>query len=317
MHDLTVDDVSVSYNQTYGTHLDTDNANITVTSFLAYNNLLTAFFVERSEGPVVISGSTLCGGNPAAYVSNRAFVFRGSESVTLTGNNLANSNGVTVTGPPGGFNISNWETGQPYFLDNQYLTLTQNVIEADSGQSVFSDSNLGGSDWANFQSTLTSNYNTWWNASSSTAFTVPTPKNNTAENFSGWQSTSGQDQQSIWAAPGFDPAAACSGLPDMTDYWFVIPFNASPAVVSAGGTATFSATVVPLSFTDTVELSSDGLQSIPGVTGSWSATSVGPNESATFTITTGGSTPAGTYPIVLIANSGNLTHTITVLLTVS
>ncbi|HEY6273225.1 MAG TPA: hypothetical protein VIX19_14695 [Terriglobales bacterium] len=102
----------------------------------------------------------------------------------------------------------------------------------------------------------------------------------------------------------------------MTDYWFVVPFTASPATVSPGRATAFTATVVPLDFNGTVQLNSDGVQSIPGARGSWSAGSVSPNGSATFTVTTSGSTPAGTYPVVLMANSGSLTRTVTVLVTV-
>ncbi|HEY6291057.1 MAG TPA: choice-of-anchor D domain-containing protein, partial [Terriglobia bacterium] len=49
---------------------------------------------------------------------------------------------------------------------------------------------------------------------------------------------------------------------------------------------------------------------------SWSATSVGASGTANFTLTPGSNTPSGTYPVTLIANSGSLTHTITVFVTV-
>jgi hypothetical protein len=36
-----------------------------------------------------------------------------------------------------------------------------------------------------------------------------------------------------------------------------------------------------------------------------------------LTVSTSSSTPAGTYPVTMIANSGNLTHTVTVSLVVN
>jgi hypothetical protein len=191
----------------------------------------------------------------------------------------------------------------------------QNVLEAGSGQRLFSDS-LDGTDWSSFATTLVSNYNTWWDGSNPTPFNVPTTSTGAPDSFSGWQGATGQDKQSVFAAPAGSPGPACSGTPDQADYWLAVPYDVSPTTVSPGVAAVFSATLVPLDFTSAVSLSDDGLESIPGATGSWSASELAPNASATFTVTTSSSTPAGTYPIVLMATSGSLTHDVTVLLTV-
>jgi hypothetical protein len=318
MHDLTLNEMTVSYNQTYGVHFDTDNANIAVTSLGAYANFVAQMLLELSEGPSTISGSTFCGGSPTtSYSGSFGMAIRNSEYATLTGNQFVNANqSLAVLGSSTPFVVTNWQTGQVYNLLTRNVTLSQNVSEAGSSQYVFGDS-VGGTGWSTFKTTLSSNYNTWWNSSSSTNFMVPTPKLGTLDNLATWQSTTGQDSKSTWSAPTGDPGSACSPSPDMTDFWFVVPPHVSPATVNRGSSATFVATLVPLMFNGTAQLSYDGVQSIPGATGSWSANSLSANGSATFTLNTSATTPAGTYPVVLLANSGNFTRTTTVLVTVN
>jgi len=314
MHDLTADGLDLNYNQSYAVHFDTDNENVTLSSVEAYGNQLVSIFVEKSQGPVSMANSAFCGGSQALSASNVGLVLRNSESVSVTGTSFVNYyNGVQVTGVAGGTPVSNWETGQAYQLVAKNLTLMQDVVEAGAGQRLFSDS-LGGADWTTFQGTLLSNYNTWWDGSNSKPFMVPTSKTGTAESFSGWQTVTGQDKQSVFQAPS--SSFACSAVPDRTDYWFVVPYTVSPATVGRGSAAAFTATLVPLGFNGTAQLSADGVQNIPGARGSWSASSIGPNGSATFTVTTGASTPAGTYPVVLMASSGGGVRTVTVLVTV-
>jgi hypothetical protein len=318
MHNLTLQGVNTSYNQTYGVHFDTDHLNVSASSMLSSQNLLFGMFVEANEGPVSFANSTFCGGSPSAFLSNSSFALRDSENVTVTGSNLLNSNAaVTVIGVAGGLERTNWETGQIYDLMNENFTLKNNALEALNGQDVFSDASLGGNDWQTFQSTLLSNNNTWWSPDNTMAYMVPVPNNNTAADFASWQTTTGQDTQSSWAAAsGSSPAAACSVPTGAVDYWFVVPYTQTSLTVSPGNSAVWTANVVPLGFTGTVALSHDGIENIPGATAGWSANSVGPNGVANFTVTPGQNTPAGTYPVTMIANSGNLTHTITALLVV-
>ncbi|HEY6273226.1 MAG TPA: hypothetical protein VIX19_14700 [Terriglobales bacterium] len=196
MHDLTIEGLELSYNQTYGVHFDTDNENVTMSSIVGQGNQLVSMFVEKSQGPVSIASSSFCAGSQALSASDVGMVLRNSESVTVTGSNFVNNYGdVSVTGIAGGIPVSNWETGQGYQLITQNLTLMQDVFQAGSGQRLFSDS-LGGTDWAAFQGTLASNYNTWWDGSNTKPFTVPISKTGATETFSGWQTTTGQDKQS-------------------------------------------------------------------------------------------------------------------------
>lgn len=305
-HDSTFNGLTATYNQTHGIHWDYDNANNTSTSIVSSQNLQMASFIESSEGPNSISNSYFCN-------SFGGIAMRFAEGVTLTGDTIYNNTigEIPITGTLGGISgVTNWETGQQYTLYTQNLTATGNTIEAVQGQQVFVDSYLGGSDWTNFATTLVSNNNTWWNATNSLDFMVPSPVPNTLLDFPGWQALTLQDLNSVWAAPSSSATAACQVTPDYPDYWFTID---NPSLtISPGAPAVFTATVTPLNFAGTVNLTSDGVQNIAGGSAAWSQNSISTAGSSTFTVSTGSTTPIGNYPIVLLGNSGNQTHTITV-----
>jgi YD repeat-containing protein len=67
-------------------------------------------------------------------------------------------------------------------------------------------------------------------------------------------------------------------------------------------------------FTSSVSLSATGLPT--GATASFSSSSVTPGAESILTVSTGSTTPAGTYPITITGTSGSLTHTATLTLTV-
>jgi hypothetical protein len=317
-HTDTLTNIQTYYNQTQGVHYDTDNENITINGLASNNDLNVGLFFEVTQGPVTVSGASVCAGSTLASTAFTAFGMRDSEFITVSGSNFVNAPfdlGVVET--PGGTWVTNWETGQQELLFTQNFSLTNSVVEAGSGQELFSVGTLVNSEWSDFQTSLSSNHNTWWDASNNSAFLVPVPATNTAVNFSSWQATTGQDQQSVFQAPSGNPAAACTGAPDMTDYWFLVPLNEDVLTVNPGFAAVWNASVFPLlGFNATVQLSSDGVQNIPNATASWSATSVAAGGTANFTLTPGSNTPSGTYPVTLIANSGSLTHTVTVFVTV-
>jgi hypothetical protein len=322
LHNATVEGLTTSYNQTFGIHWDTDNNTITADSVISSENLLSAAFSEKNEGPLTISNSYLCNGNPATGLNAMGFESRNSEFITLTGDVIANNvDQIQVVGVAGGILVTNWETGEVYNLITQNFTNSGNVIEGGNGQQLFVDGQLGGTDWTDFQTTLISDNNTWWDASNTKAFTVPTPSIWTKEDYTTWLSTTGQDQNSVFAAPNGDPTGPCQLTPDATDYWLTLPIlngiSTGVQAVSSGGAAVFTPTVVPLGFSGKVTLSADGVQNIPGATSSWSATSINTAGSANFTVTTSSSTPSGVYPVTIIANNGSLTKALNVTLLVN
>jgi hypothetical protein len=309
-HEHTINGATIAYNQTHGIHFDTDNANITASNVLTAQNVAIGIAVEKSEGPVAISGSTFCSNNLGVklnYMYQAGLTLRNSELVTLTNSHFYNNqvSQIGVIGVKGGIEIANWETGLTKNLLSQNFTHTGNTLEAVGTQQVFSDSYLGGTDWTMFQTTLSSNNNTWWNGTTGTAFVVPVSQ---LHPFSGWQSVTGQDLLSTWAKPA-DMTAACA-VTSAPDYWLLV--DNPGQTLSAAGNAVFSLQMLPFGgLQGTATLTADGLKEVSGLSGSLSATSSPLTGSFTLSVHAASTTAPGTYPITVIANSGNKTRTVT------
>jgi hypothetical protein len=317
VHDDTINNLTVSFNQGYGIHWDTDNANITTTGINATSNMMSGLFVEKDEGPITFSGAYVCNQNSAMAVGG--LVLRNSEGVSLTKSVLMNNlpNQITVIGLAGGIQVTNWETGVTSNLVTQNFTNTSNTIQGNtSSQGLFKDSYLNNSDWTSFQTTLKSSGNTWWNSQNSTTpFVVPTPKKGNKDSFSGWQGATLQDSNSSFKQPSSGVGAACSLTPVGTDYWLTA--NYASLTVSPGGTATYTLTVTPLNFTGTANLTLDGISEVSGLSATLSPNSIKTSGTSVLTVTAGSKTAAGTYSITILANSGSITRTVTVQLTVN
>jgi hypothetical protein len=305
----------VAYNQTHGIHWDTDVSNIKATGVVSAQNLVDGIFYEVIEGPASLSSSFVCSNNLRVhdnYLQAGGLELRNSEQISFMHNTLYN-NGATqinIQGVAGGITITNWQTGQVYNLVSEQFTHENNVVDAaSSSQQVFFDAYLGGTDWTQFQNTLKSNDNTWWNASNSSVFTVPFPKLGTKDQLSAWQLLTGQDEQSTWTKPPAAATTSCAVPVDFADYWITTD-SASHTI--ADNTAVLSVSTVPVgAFTGTAKLSSDGVEEVTGLSAKLSATSVAIPGTATLTVTAASDTPPGTYPITIIANHGSVTRTVT------
>jgi Abnormal spindle-like microcephaly-assoc'd, ASPM-SPD-2-Hydin/Protein of unknown function (DUF1573) len=330
-HGDTYTNVTVAWNQAYGIHWDTDNRNDTVTGLISADNLLSGAFLEKNEGPVNISGSYIC--NQTSSLSLGGLNLRNSgydsdfnavtPGISVTNSYIYNnySSQIVVQGTAGGLWVPDWQTNANYNLITGNFTNTGNIIEGvGSTQGVFSDGSLNGSDWTDFQTTLISNENDWWNATNSTTpFTVPVPATYTLTDFATWQADTSQDLTgSNFVAPAGDPFAACDSVtPPLTDYWVTVDNNSVTA--DPTGSGVYNLTFTSLAgFSGTINLSIDGITEVKGLSASFSPTSItgGAGTSVLTVTSTDGSTPAGTYSVVVIANSGNITHTVTVQLVV-
>jgi hypothetical protein len=318
-HDETYTNFTANYNQSFSIHYDTDNINITHSNMYASANLL-GFFDEKNQGPMTVSGSTFCGALTGVTLRN-------STNMTLT-NDLFYNNSTSqiyVTGVPGGIMITDWATGQTLNLISSYLTNMNNVIDGTGANSdVFADSFLGGSDWNTFVTTLDSNNNDWWNPANPTPFSIPSPENSTALSFSGWQSATGQDSASTFSAPVVNPATACTVAVDAPDWWLTVtnlvntPIGGTDIFTTddAGNAVISLANVALGGWTGTVTFSVDGVSAISGATVTFSPATIGANGSTNLTFNAGSTTPAGTYTFVVLANSGSVTRTVTLTVTV-
>ena len=129
---------------------------------------------------------------------------------------------------------------------------------------------------------------------------MPVPKGNTLENFSGWQSTTGEDSTSTFTAPATDPAAACNAItPDTPDYWLFLDNTA--LTLNAVGQATFNLTGTPLNFSGTLKLLEDGTSGISGLTAAFSPATIvlsgGASASSALTLTGLPTTPGRNLPL--------------------
>jgi hypothetical protein len=316
-HYDTIAGLTSTFNETYGIHWDTDNANITATGINATGNLLSGAFAEKDEGPITISDSYFC--NQNGVLSAAGLMIRNSENVSLSKSVVMNNlpSQILVMGQAGGIEVTNWQTGITTNLVTQDFTNTSNTIEGtSSSQLVFKDSNLTGSDWTSFQSTLKSSKNVWWNAlNSTTPFVVPTPNANTKDDFSAWQSATLADSNSSFMIPPGNPGLTCSLTPVGTDFWFTI--SSALLTVNPGGSATYNLTLTPLNFTGTVNLTLDGISEVKGLSATLSPSSLTTSGTSVLTVTAATNTAPGTYSITVIANSGSLTRTVTAQLTVN
>ena len=317
VHDDTINGLTVSFNQGYGIHWDTDNANISTTAINATSNLMSGLFVEKDEGPITFSGAYVCNQNSSMAVGG--LVLRNSEGVSLTNSVLMNNlpNQITVIGLAGGISVTNWVTGKTANLVTQNFTNTSNTIQGNtSSQGLFKDSYLNNSDWTSFQNTLKSSSNTWWNSQNSTTpFVVPTPKKGSKDDFTGWKDATLQDSSSSFKQPSGNPGAACNLTPVGTDFWFTVD-NAALSV-NKGKSATFNLTLTPLNFTSTANLTLDGISEVKGLSSTLSTSSIKTSGTSVLTVTASSTTASGTYSITVLANSGSITRTVTVQLTVN
>ena len=318
-HSETWTNFTATYNQTHSLHWDTDVQNATLTNMLATGNLL-GMLIEKSLGPITVADSTFCG-------AEIGIAIRDSSNVTLNNNvlyNNANSQ-ILLNGDPGGIQVTNWVTGQPYTTSTYNTALTGNLFDAVGAQQLFEDGYLGGSDWANFMASLQSSNNVWWNETNGAPYTVPVPSSGTTMNFSGWQGLTNQDFDSTFGAPATDPGIACNSAPvDFPDWWLVLnTFGQTStaasglATTNAAGQATYNAANIALGgWTGTVTLAVDGLENMPGAAVNFNPPNLTANSGSVITVSTTTATPPGFYALTVLANSGSVTRTIALNVTV-
>ncbi|HTS36326.1 MAG TPA: hypothetical protein VMH04_11675 [Candidatus Solibacter sp.] len=307
-HSATYKNMVSNYNQANGVAWDTDNENVTFTGAVSAWNLVNGIQIEKTEGPFTLSSSYFCYDNLLGIGQRGGVAIRNSEQISLTSNTLYGSliNQLAVVGQPGGIQISNWETGQSYNLVTEKFSASSNIFGGPTA-AVLSDSYLGGSDWTTFVNTVKSNSNTFYSGAGTKAFVVPTPKSGTDLDLASWQSATGQDKSSSWktvTAPG-----ACNVAASAKDFWLTSSTYAG--VTASKGTATIQVGTLGLAgITGNVALS---LQALPsGIKGTFAQSSIPTTGATNLTMTVSSSVPRGTYPITIMGNLGNTTHTVTV-----
>ncbi len=314
-HNETLTNFTSTFNETHSLHWDTDDTEITVTNLLTAQNMFGAL-LEKNNGPMTFTSSTFCPTQVPTGTYGSGLILRDSLNVTVNKSTFYNNslNQIEVTGVPGGFPITDWATQQTYQAVNKNFVFTNNNVQGATGQVLISDGILNGSDWTTFVTSLTSNYNTWWNATNPAVFVVPTPATNTDDDFAQWQTLTGQDTNSTWANPGAEPAA-CNVTADHPDFWLVVDNDV--VTTDAAGNAVFNLTTLPLGgLTGTVTLAVDGVSSIEGASYTLNPSTTTTSGTSVLTFNAGVTTPPGSYAFTVLANTGNITRMITLSATV-
>lgn len=310
-HSGTYNNFTSTFNEANGVMWDTDQENVTVTNLNSVSNLGNGYQIEKSEGPFTISQSNFCYNNALAISYKAGIILRNSEKMTISGTKLFGNGGnqLAIVGQSGGIAVNNWETGTRYNTITESLTSKGNYMYGHQAN-MFSDY-LGGTDWSTFVHTLSSNSNVYYNGSTSTSgsFKVPAPRTGTILDFSGWRSTTGQDGSSSWASSSAPSSCAVSsGSPDL---WLVTDGTDGVRVDSAGY-AKFNVVAMSLGgLKGTVTLSSSGVSSVPGLTASFSPSSISTSGISVFSVHASSSTPRGIYDVTVLGNIGGITRTIT------
>lgn len=307
------------YNQSQGLHFDTDNVNLTLTGLYTYNNLRSGVIDEANPGPVALENAHICNNNPLNQPYDGGININDSNHLNLRGNYFYNNGKAQVILNGAGRAVTDWVTGVT--IPHNYIgniTSSYNVVEGLGSQYLFRTYWLTTDPrWVNFQKTLDSYANDWWNSSNATkAFNV----GSIISNFAEWESVSGQDpaSSSKFAVPTANLGSVCTPpTPDQPDFWsnIMIPV----VTISKGQTATYEIQFVPIGFSGSVSLVLDGVSEIKGATSKLSSSSVSITSAvatSTLSIVSSSSTPSGTYPITIMAVSGGITHTATVSLIV-
>jgi len=135
------------------------------------------------------------------------------------------------------------------------------------------------------------------------------------DSFSQWQSATGQDLSSKFAAPTTNPATACATTADGPDYWLLVDNGLVTADLA--GNAVFNITTSSLGgFSGNVTLTLDGISAIRGATATFSSGTIAATGTSVLTLNAATTTAVGTYTFTVLANSGNVTRTATLSVTV-
>jgi hypothetical protein len=295
-------------NEAQGLWFDTDDQNITINQATLSGNVLAGLQIERNKGPITLQNSYLCNNGVGLNLLT-------SQKTTVQNNTFYNNGGtnshqaqIFLGGNSGGIFIQDWLTGKFDNLVTTGTVLTGNVIEDNgAGQSVVG-TYLNSSDWAQFTSSLTSDYNQWYDSRNANSFNIAGGRYVALPT---WQSNYGTDQNSYWGPPAASPAKACSApWPAYPDFQVVLNNN---TIYMTGGAGTATVNVRSFGY-GPVTL---WLRGLPwGVNAAFSQNNLA-SGMVTIRLSTSSSVGPQTVPVTLWSVSGSRVHTITFNLSVT
>lgn len=181
-------------NEARGLWFDWDNQNVTVDGLYSCNNKNDGLFIEASQGPVTIKNSVLCNNNyDGIKIGN-------SEDVWLDNNTIYGNRQFQIA-------VVNWIarnvtdhiTGVEREIENVRWNITENRIMSLLGRQKV----LHLFNWTQVGTFIIDN-NTWYNAKDNDNFKIQYLTPSWYLDFAGWQSYTGQDQNSVWEYFDYD-----------------------------------------------------------------------------------------------------------------
>ena len=209
-HGATFRNYTAIENQGRGMWFDTDNTDIVIDHSTIQGNLAGGIDLEASVGPLTIQNSRICGNLKEGIQGNQ------TDNISLVGNVIYNNakSEIMVANVQVPRTGTNWETKQPFSAASDHWVLSRNtIVGADPKQFVYGTLMLPNQGSGTALSTMKSDDNVWFNPQTPNAFEIePGIADRPAKilTFAQWQSTTGQDAHSKFAAPERDPAALCA-----------------------------------------------------------------------------------------------------------
>jgi hypothetical protein len=186
-------------NQARGLWLDTDDVNVAIESSRFENNLRDGIFFEANQGPLLLTGSRMCGASSGAGVAGSV-----SANVLLTRNVICgNSQGQLLITGDTDRNVTNWETGEVMDVRAENWTVCGDTLQAVNSNQP----SLSTPDWPWFLESLASDWNVWVIPKGASSFVVGSQN----LSFTGWRASTGEDRHSLSTIAG---AAFPSDLAD-------------------------------------------------------------------------------------------------------
>ena len=210
VHDATFRNYIAVDNQGRGMWFDTDNVDITIDHSFIEQNLVAGIDLEANMGPFTIQNSRICGNRGDGIQNNQ------TQNVTLTDTVIYNNGKAQILAADiqAPRQAVNWETKQPFSATSDNWVISHDTIVGTSAkQLVYGTLRLPNQVTGTFLGTLKSDNNTWFNSETPDSFQLdPGASDRPAKilSFVQWQSTTGQDKQSKFAAPAADLTALCA-----------------------------------------------------------------------------------------------------------
>ena len=178
-----------------GCWFDTDCTEIEIDQSFSCGNGGAGLFLEASEGPIRVTGSTIC-----HNLVDGGIFSEGASDVTLQGNIIYGNAISQIRVFTGVRPVTNWETNEGLAVIVERWTLRKNmIVGTDATPHLVTIGRSAGENKDHFLSTLASDANIWFSPKGNEAFDI----NDKKRDFTTWQSTTKQDSHSQFIDPQF------------------------------------------------------------------------------------------------------------------